>query len=68
MIDAARHIVGGTIQVEHDIYYGNFKQDAKDQEIFDLIFEEINKYKKILKQKQGQDASQNVDRGVSVVF
>jgi len=67
MVDAARHIVGGTIQVEHETHYGNFKQDAKDQEIFDLIFDEINKYKKIEKYKQGQDVSQKMVRGISVV-
>jgi len=67
MVDAARHIVGGTIQVEHDIYYGNFKQDEKDQEIFDLIFDEINKYKKRERIKQGQVSSQKVVMGATVV-
>ena len=51
MIEGARYIVGGTIQVTHETHLSNFKQTGKDgrpnkdQEIFDLIFEEINKYK-----------------------
>ncbi len=54
MIDAAEQIVGGKIGVEHDVYYGNFTQKKKDQDVFDMIFEEIKKY------KQGQVSSQNV--------
>ena len=51
MIEGARYIVGGTIQVTHETHLSNFKQTGKDgkpnkdQEIFDLIFEEINKHK-----------------------
>ena len=46
MIDAARYTVGGEILVDEEIYFGNFKQKSKSQEIFDTIFEEIDNYKK----------------------
>ena len=70
MVEAARYVVGGTIMVDEEIHYSNFKQldkngkPNKSQEIFDLIFEEINNFKKI---KQGLVSSQKVVRGVSVV-
>ena len=55
MVDAARFVVGdaskfgkeaATIFVDDEVHKGNFKQEKEDQEIFDTIFEEINKYKK----------------------
>lgn len=46
MIDAAAYIVGGKISVDHEVHTTNFKQEEDDQEIFDTIFNEINKYKK----------------------
>jgi len=54
MIEAAEYVlgdphnIGGRMMVDHQVHHENFKQDAADQEIFDLIFEEINKYKKSL--------------------
>ena len=61
MTDAAEQIVGGKIGVEHEVYYGNFKQKLKDQEVFDMIFEEIKKY------KDGRVASQNMVKSVTVL-
>ena len=69
MIDAARHIVGGEIQVDAEIIKGNWIQLGKDgnpnedQKIFDTIFEKINKYKKL---KGGQVLTENMDRGTYV--
>lgn len=61
MIDAAEQIVGGTIGVEHDVFYENFTQKKKDQDVFDMIFEEIKKY------KQGRVSSQNVAMSATVL-
>ena len=61
MVDAAKQIVGGKIGVEHEVHYGNFKQKLKDQEVFDMIFEEIKKY------KDGRVASQNMVKSVTVL-
>ena len=63
MIDAARHIVGGEIQVDEEIHRGNFKQEPQDQKIFDLIFNEIDKFKNI---KHRQEVTLKVDRGTYV--
>ena len=57
MVEAARYIVGGTIQVDQEIHFGNFKQEPKDQEIFNLIQDEIRNYKN---KKRGQVPSQKV--------
>jgi len=65
MVEAAEYIVGGTIQVDADIHWGNFKQEAADQEIFNNIFEEINNYKK---RKQGQVSAQSVVKGLSINY
>ncbi len=65
MVEAAEYIVGGTIQVDADIHWGNFKQEAADQEIFNNIFEEINNYKK---RKQGQVPTQSVVKGLSINY
>ena len=46
MIDAARFIVGGTIQVDAEVHLSNYKQEEEDQKIFDSIFEEIKKAEK----------------------
>ena len=54
MIDAAEcvledpHNIGGTMGVDEDIHFSNFKQKKEDQDIFDTIFDEIDKYKKML--------------------
>ena len=45
MIEAARYVVGGIIQVDQEVHLKNFKQEEKDQEIFNLIQEEIINYK-----------------------
>ena len=63
MIDAARHIVGGEIQVDAELHRGNFKQEPQDQKIFDLIFNEIDKFKNI---KHRQEVTLKVDRGIYV--
>ena len=34
--------------VDEDIHFSNFKQKKEDQDIFDTIFDEIDKYKKML--------------------
>jgi len=58
MVDAARYIVGGTIMVDVERIKGNYKQKPKYQKIWDLIFEEIEKYKSEL--KHGRVKSQKV--------
>ena len=60
MVEAARYVVGGTIQVDQEIHFDNFKQEEKDQEIFNLIQEEIRIYKN---KKRGQVPSQKVVKG-----
>jgi DNA polymerase I-like protein with 3'-5' exonuclease and polymerase domains len=61
MVDAARYVVGGTIQVDEEKHFSNFKQEAKDQEIFTLIQDEIKKFKN---RKHGRVPSQKVvERG-----
>tara|TARA_R110000824_G_scaffold357995_4_gene545543 strand:- start:2821 stop:4203 length:1383 start_codon:yes stop_codon:yes gene_type:complete len=71
MIDAARYIVGGTIMVDEEIYFKNCVQlnkqgkPNKDQEIFDLIFEEINKFKKL---KYSQVPTDNMVRGITINY
>ena len=57
MVDAARYVVGGTIQVDEEKHFSNFKQEAKDQEIFTLIQDEIKKFKN---RKHGRVPSQKV--------
>jgi hypothetical protein len=57
MVDAARYVVGGTIQVDEEKHFSNFKQEAKDQEIFTLIQDEIKKFKN---RKHGWVPSQKV--------
>ena len=67
MIDAGTYILDEGIKVEADIHYGNFKQEAEDQKIFDLIFEEISNYKKELKNlKHVQVESHNMVRGINI--
>ena len=67
MIDAGTYILGEGIRVDATIHYGNFKQEAEDQKIFDLIFGEINDFKKNSKNiKRVQEESQNVVRGIYV--
>ena len=63
MVEAARYIVGGTIQVDQEIHFGNFQQEHKDQEIFNLIQEEIKIYKN---KKGGQVPSQKVVKGRTI--
>ena len=58
MVDAAKYIVGGTIMVDVERIKGNYKQKPKYQKIWDLIFEEIEKYKSEL--KHGRVKSQKV--------
>ena len=54
MIDAAEcvledpHNIGGAMGVDEDIHFSNFKQIREDQDIFDTLFDEIDKYKKML--------------------
>ena len=67
MIDAGTYILGEGIRVDATIHYENFKQEAEDQKIFDLIFREINDFKKNSKNiKRVQEESQNVVRGIYV--
>jgi len=67
MVDAGTYILGAGIKVDTNIYYDNFKQEEEDQKIFDLIFEEINNFKKNFKNiKCGQVGSENVVRCLSV--
>ena len=55
MIDAGTYIVGAEgMQVDVEIHRGNFKPEPADQELFNLIFEEIEKYKTSQKLNQGQ--------------
>jgi len=71
MIDAAEYIVGGKIMVDEEIYFKNCVQlnkqgqPNKDQEIFDLIFEEINKFKKL---KYSQVPTDKMVRGVTINY
>ena len=68
MIDAGTCILDKGIKVDVTIHYGNYKQEREsDQKIFDIIFEEIKKYKRSFKNlKYGRDASQNMVRGIYV--
>ena len=67
MIDAARHIVGGEIEVDAEIITGNWVQlDKKgkpngDQKLFDVIMGEIKKYKAANADRKVTDY---MDRGV----
>ena len=67
MIDAARHIVGGEIEVDAEIITGNWiqldknKKPNEDQKLFDVIMGEIEKYKTT---NQGHDVTYNMDRGI----
>jgi len=54
---SARYVVGGIIQVDEEKHFSNFKQEAKDQEIFTLIQDEIKKFKN---RKHGWVPSQKV--------
>ena len=63
MVEAARYVVGGTIQVDQEIHFDNFKQEEKDQEIFNLIQEEIRIYKN---RKRGRVPSQKVVKGPNI--
>jgi len=67
MIDAARHIVGGEIEVDAEIITGNWiqldkdKKPNEDQKLFDVIMGEIGKYKAANK---GHEVTYNMDRGI----
>ena len=71
MIDAAEYIVGGKIMVDEEIYFKNCVQldkkgnPNKDQEIFDLIFEEINKFKN---RKYSQVPTENMVKGITINY
>lgn len=41
MINAAIKVVGGPIRVDYEVIENNFRQEEKDQKIFDEIFKEI---------------------------
>jgi len=67
MIDAGNYIIGNGIKVDVDIFYDNFKPKEQDQKIFNLVFEEIEKYKSDIKKiKCGQVKSQNMARGIYI--
>ena len=54
---SVRYVVGGIIQVDEEKHFSNFKQEARDQEIFTLIQDEIKKFKN---RKHGWVPSQKV--------
>ena len=67
MIDAGTYIVGAEgMQVDVEIHRGNFKPEPADQELFNLIFEEIEKYKTSQKLNQGQVTYPNKVRSVYI--
>jgi len=66
MIDAGNYIIGDGIKVDVDIFYDNFKPKEQDQKIFNIVFEEIKKYKADEILKHGQVLSQNIVRGTNI--
>jgi hypothetical protein len=66
MIDAGNYIIGDGIKVDVDIFYDNFKPKEQDQKIFNIVFEEIKKYRADEILKHGQVLSQNMDRGTNI--
>ena len=67
MIDAGTYIVGAEgMQVDVEIHKGNFKPEPADQELFNLIFEEIEKYKTSQKLNQGQVTYPNKVRSIYI--
>ena len=67
MIDAGTYIVGAEgMQVDVEIHRGNFKPEPADQELFNLIFEEIEKYKTSQKLNQGQVTYPNKVRSIYI--
>ena len=67
MIDAGTYIVGAEgMQVDVEIHRGNFKPEPADQELFNLIFEEIEKYKTSKKLNQGQVTYPNKVRSIYI--
>jgi len=67
MIDAGTYIVGAEgMQVDVEIHRGNFKPEPADQELFNLIFEEIKKYKTNQKLNQGQVTYPNKVRSIYI--
>ena len=66
MIDAGDYIVGEGIKVDVDIFYDNFKPKENDQKIFNMLFEEIRKYRAAENLKYGQLPSQNMVRGTNI--
>tara|TARA_B110001454_G_C12717916_1_gene433382 strand:+ start:805 stop:2661 length:1857 start_codon:yes stop_codon:yes gene_type:complete len=66
MIDAGDYIIGEGIKVDVDIFYDNFKPKENDQKIFNMLFEEIRKYRSTENLKYGQLPSQNMVRGTNI--
>ena len=67
MIDAGTYIVGAEgMQVDVEIHRGNFNPEPADQELFNLIFEEIEKYKTSQKLNQGQVTYPNKVRSIYI--
>ena len=67
MIDAGTYIVGAEgMQVDVEVHRGNFKPEPADQELFNLIFEEIEKYKTSQKLNQGQVTYPNKVRSIYI--
>ena len=67
MIDAGTYIVGAEgMQVDVEIHRGNFKPEPADQELFNLIFEEIEKYKTSQKLNQDQVTYPNKVRSIYI--
>ena len=67
MIEAGTYIVGAEgMQGDVEIHRGNFKPEPADQELFNLIFEEIEKYKTSQKLNQGQVTYPKKDRSIYI--
>ena len=67
MIDAGTYIVGAEgVQVDVEIHRGHFKPEPADQELFNLIFEEIEKYKTSQKLNHGQVTYSNKVRSIYI--
>jgi len=66
MIDAGDYIIGKGIKVDVDIFYNNFKPDARDQKVFNTVFKEIEKYRTTENLKHGQVLSRNIGRGTTI--
>ena len=53
MVRASIKVVGGPIDVDHEIIFSNWKQEEEYQKSFDDIISEIKNYKLRYSEKQG---------------